>query len=136
MRQAGLGLPWPTDFLVGRARLQAKYRGWTGLGEGGRHTAKFNPFFASGIQMPRIRREHFPMTDDAKPQLQPANENPWYCLATVYGEQDKTTSQPMARFDEALDKKNRVAWNRWIAFALWDEQRARIDPEGFRRVGA
>ncbi|WP_256378577.1 hypothetical protein [Methylocystis sp. ATCC 49242] len=29
------------------------------------------------------------MTDDAKPNLTPANENPWYLLATLYGEQEE-----------------------------------------------
>src|SRR5208283_2803709 len=71
------------------------------------------------------------MTDAAKPRLQPANENIWYCLATVYGEQDKATSRPTARFDEALEKRNRVAWNRWIASALSGEQRAELIKRGF-----
>jgi uncharacterized protein YjbI with pentapeptide repeats len=68
------------------------------------------------------------MRDEEKPQLKPANENPWYCLATVYGEQ---VGRPLASFDKALDKRNRVAWNRWVAVALSDEQREQLIKRGF-----
>ena len=27
------------------------------------------------------------MSDADKPELRPANKNPWYCLATLHGEQ-------------------------------------------------
>ena len=56
------------------------------------------------------------MSDAEKPALEPANDNPWYCLATLYGE------QPEGRLDEGLADKNRKAWNRWIATALSDEK--------------
>jgi hypothetical protein len=69
------------------------------------------------------------MTDDAKPQLQPANENHWYCLATVYGEQAERDNRHL--LDENLAKKNRVAWNRWMAAALSDKQRAELVKKGF-----
>lgn len=47
----------------------------------------------------------------------PANENPWYLLATVYGEQEEDASH--WHFDRrALAAKNRIAWNRWMASAL------------------
>jgi uncharacterized protein YjbI with pentapeptide repeats len=64
------------------------------------------------------------MTDDAKQQFQPANENPWYCLATVYGELEE-------KGNENLAKQNRVAWNRWMAAALSEEQRAEFVRNGF-----
>ncbi len=71
------------------------------------------------------------MSEEEKPQLQPANENPWYCLATVYGEQEESIGRPLARFDKSLDSKNRAAWNRWIAPALSDEQHAELINKGF-----
>lgn len=40
-------------------------------------------------------------------KLRPANENPWYVLMTLYGEQ--TAEQ----IDTELHKKNRAAWNAW-----------------------
>lgn len=42
----------------------------------------------------------------AESKLKDANENPWYVLATIYGEQDED-------FDTVLHEKNRRAWNRW-----------------------
>ena len=63
------------------------------------------------------------MSDEEKLKLKPANENPWYCLATLYGEREE-------KGDDNLDKQNRVAWNRWIAAALSQEQR-----EEFLRKG-
>jgi uncharacterized protein YjbI with pentapeptide repeats len=41
-------------------------------------------------------------------KLKPANENPWYCLATLYGE------QPPDRFDQSLARNNQQAWQRWV----------------------
>lgn len=43
--------------------------------------------------------------------LKPANENPWYVLATLYGEQE-------GGFDPVLHEKNRTAWNAWAGQAL------------------
>ena len=40
-------------------------------------------------------------------RLKPANENPWYCLATLYGEQ----SGEDMRLD--LLKRNRDGWDHW-----------------------
>jgi uncharacterized protein YjbI with pentapeptide repeats len=65
------------------------------------------------------------MSDADKPALRPANENPWYCLATLYGE------QPVDGFDYKLASKNRMAWNRWMASALSDEKRAELVKGGF-----
>jgi uncharacterized protein YjbI with pentapeptide repeats len=58
------------------------------------------------------------MSDPEEPALRPANDNPWYCLATLYGE------QPPNGFDWKTDlaAKNRNAWNRWIAGGLTDKQ--------------
>lgn len=53
----------------------------------------------------------FAMTEDSRPALKPANENPWYLMATLYGEQ--TREKP----DKALTEKNRRAWNYWVAFS-------------------
>ena len=60
-----------------------------------------------------------------------AEDNPWYLLATLYG-------QPTARDDE-LAKRNRVAWNRYMASAIRDETQIRLDqswPTFDRRVDA
>jgi hypothetical protein len=56
------------------------------------------------------------MTDsDATPALKQAAQNPWYLLATLYGEPDG--------LDEELQAKNRVAWNRYYASTWTEEQR-------------
>lgn len=44
--------------------------------------------------------------------LQPANKNPWYVLATIYGEQPDGASR--LHHDKALAKKNGNAWNQWF----------------------
>jgi hypothetical protein len=49
------------------------------------------------------------MDDSEKTELTPANDNPWYWLATAYGEQTG------ASIDQNLADKNRAAWNRWIS---------------------
>jgi hypothetical protein len=41
--------------------------------------------------------------DSEKPELTPANDNPWYWLMTLYGEQTGEET------DKDLAKKNRVA---------------------------
>ena len=48
-----------------------------------------------------------------KPVLKPANDNPWYWLATLYGD---------SRLNHDIELKNRFAWNRWFATALSTEQ--------------
>jgi uncharacterized protein YjbI with pentapeptide repeats len=65
------------------------------------------------------------MSDADKPALRPANDNPWYCLATLHGE------QPVDGQDEELAAKNRTAWNRWTATALNDEDRTNFIANGF-----
>jgi uncharacterized protein YjbI with pentapeptide repeats len=66
------------------------------------------------------------MSDAEKPELRRANDNPWYCLATLYGEQAAPGD-----LDKDLAAKNRVAWNRWMAGALSGEQRADLVRNGF-----
>jgi uncharacterized protein YjbI with pentapeptide repeats len=59
------------------------------------------------------------MSDAEKPKLKRANDNPWYCLATLYGEQ---TTPSVLDWDRDLTIKNRTAWNRWMAARLSGEQ--------------
>jgi uncharacterized protein YjbI with pentapeptide repeats len=65
------------------------------------------------------------MSDTEKPELRRANDNPWYCLATLHGE------QPSHSWDPDLAAKNRRDWNRWIAGALTDSQREGLEKNGF-----
>src|SRR3954469_12449237 len=63
------------------------------------------------------------MADEtAKTPKRNANENPWYRLATLYGEPSFE--------DEELQARNRVAWNRYMAGELTDEARAALVEEG------
>jgi uncharacterized protein YjbI with pentapeptide repeats len=55
--------------------------------------------------------------DIEKPALKSANDNPWYCLATLYGE------QPVGRLDQELAEQNRIAWEQWISGNMNDERR-------------
>jgi uncharacterized protein YjbI with pentapeptide repeats len=65
------------------------------------------------------------MSDAEKPELR-ANDNPWYCLATLYGEQPAGLV-----WDKVLAAKNRMAWNRWMAGVLSDEKCAELVRNGF-----
>jgi hypothetical protein len=65
------------------------------------------------------------MSEAEQPELRPAADNAWYCLATLYGE------QPVNGRDVGIAAKNRVAWNRWMAAALSDEQRTDFIKNGF-----
>ncbi|MBR1270459.1 pentapeptide repeat-containing protein [Bradyrhizobium sp. AUGA SZCCT0222] len=57
------------------------------------------------------------MDDAGKPALlRAANDNPWYCLATLYGE------QPIGKHDPTLAKNNCLAWNRWFGDMAEDER--------------
>src|SRR3954447_19067777 len=47
--------------------------------------------------------------------------NPWYQLATLYGEPSFE--------DKELQARNRMAWNRYMAGQLTDEARARLIKE-------
>ncbi|AGI73331.1 hypothetical protein OA238_c33500 [Octadecabacter arcticus 238] len=58
------------------------------------------------------------MTD--KPKLTPANENPWYVLMTLYGEQDEeeVVNDP--------DDQSRAVWNAWSCQQLYDDAAAEL----------
>lgn len=61
-----------------------------------------------------------------KPELKPANDNPWYWLATLYGEWKNDS-----KLDKDIARKNRIAWNRWFANAFPAEQRDELLKKGF-----
>ena len=61
--------------------------------------------------------------ETTKPKLTPANENPWYCLMTLHGEQPEGAWWD---YDKELHAKNRRDWNRWAARALTEDQRNRL----------
>jgi uncharacterized protein YjbI with pentapeptide repeats len=69
------------------------------------------------------------MSDAEKPEFRQANDNPWYCLATLYGEQP--TQAAVGDWDVELAAKNRWVWNRWMATHLSDVQRTGLVREGF-----
>jgi Pentapeptide repeats (9 copies) len=52
--------------------------------------------------------------------LTPANENPWYVLMTLYGEQDGED------VDSRLHQKNRAAWNAWACQNLSPAEREAV----------
>ena len=53
-------------------------------------------------------------------RLKPANENPWYVLATVFGEQEGV------EVDRDLHGKNRRIWNGWACQGMSPEERAKL----------
>jgi uncharacterized protein YjbI with pentapeptide repeats len=84
------------------------------------------------------------MSDADKPALRPANENPWYCLATLHGELPEEgewrRKESFGEWPEDLPKdldlretisRNRAAWNRWVASTMTDEERASLVKNGF-----
>ena len=71
------------------------------------------------------------MTDEKKmpnKKKTPANENPWYVLATLAGEQTGDT------FDEKIHNKNQQFWNAWACQELTDEEKAEINKKADRNV--
>jgi hypothetical protein len=59
------------------------------------------------------------MTDNAeKPILTPAEQNPWYLLATLYGVPEPN--------DREVQNRNRTTWNRYYASRLTDDDRRRL----------
>lgn len=50
--------------------------------------------------------------------LKPANENPWYVLMTLHGEQEGEET------DWKLHEKNRKAWNLWAGQSIRNDKRA------------
>ncbi len=59
--------------------------------------------------------------------LTPANQNPWYVLATLHGEQPEGATHES--FHKKIHAKNRLTWNKWAAGAL------RARPERVERLG-
>jgi hypothetical protein len=55
-----------------------------------------------------------------KPKLTPANENPWYVLMTLYGEQDGE------EVGDDLHDQNRAVWNAWSCQQLDDDAAAEL----------
>jgi hypothetical protein len=55
---------------------------------------------------------------EPKPPKIKAEDNPWYLLATLYGEPESGNVE--------LRNKNRIAWNRYFAAILDEETRARL----------
>lgn len=60
------------------------------------------------------------MTEPENRPLTPANQNPWYVLMTLYGEQED------GGIDLALHEKNRAAWNAWAGQGMSEEERAAV----------
>jgi uncharacterized protein YjbI with pentapeptide repeats len=63
---------------------------------------------------------------DPEASLRPANDNLWYCLATLYGE------QPEFDVDDDLAEKNRLAWSQWFE-NIPDDRRVELTREFKRR---
>lgn len=64
-------------------------------------------------------------------RLKAANKNPWYVLATIYGEQEKAAE--LGVYDEELAGKNRRAWNGWFCHKLNEkERRDRAEATGMK----
>ncbi|EAQ47607.1 hypothetical protein MED193_20479 [Roseobacter sp. MED193] len=60
-------------------------------------------------------RDESEAQDVPRSKLKPANENPWYVLMTLYGEQEGRNIDP------ELHEANRKAWNAWAGQKLSDE---------------
>jgi uncharacterized protein YjbI with pentapeptide repeats len=67
------------------------------------------------------------MSETEKPALRRANDNPWYCLATLHGE------QPVDGFDQKLAEENHRAWYSWYA-DIPEGQRTQLAVAFGRRV--
>lgn len=67
-----------------------------------------------------------PMSEEEKIERTPANENPWYWLATVYGE----PSQVIGPKYHDLCNRNRNTWNRWVTETLSGEEKAALVSDG------
>jgi uncharacterized protein YjbI with pentapeptide repeats len=69
-----------------------------------------------------------------KPPKIKAEDNPWYLLATLYGEPQEPDYDVVDRIlrgakKDELREKNRIAWNRYFAANLDNETRARLIEE-------
>jgi hypothetical protein len=79
----------------------------------------------------RFWRRSSDESDQGKPALTPANDNPWYCVATIHGE------QPSEGFDDDVARKNQQVWSRWVGQALKAEgnERAEFERNFANRTG-
>jgi hypothetical protein len=68
------------------------------------------------------------MTDTENGRRRLANDNPWYCLATLHGE------QPFGQWDKELAEKNCLTWNRWFG-DITEGQRIEIAKSFSLRLG-
>ena len=64
------------------------------------------------------------MASDETDGLTPANQNPWYVLMTLYGEQEGPGK------DYPLAVRNASAWNAWIGQVMNDEGRKEANQNG------
>jgi hypothetical protein len=64
---------------------------------------------------------------DETPRI-PANDNPWYVLATFHGEQK---GENLRDIDRDLYERNRQFWNCWMAADLPDEEQQRLLDKGW-----
>ncbi|WP_291730729.1 pentapeptide repeat-containing protein, partial [Leisingera sp. F5] len=73
-----------------------------------------------------MRDETQPPEAPAAPQrkLKTANENPWYVLMTLHGEQEGE------EIDWELHERNRKAWNSWASNGLQQSQRELLQKRG------
>lgn len=67
------------------------------------------------------------MTEDTEKKLTPANENPWYVMMTLAGEQ--TGAAP----DAELHQRNRRLWNGWVVRELGYDAKAKMIELGWAR---
>lgn len=58
------------------------------------------------------------------PKLKPANENPWYILMTLHGEQP--IGDGWRNLNIELLTKNRLSWNKWASRGLSDATREKL----------
>jgi uncharacterized protein YjbI with pentapeptide repeats len=72
-----------------------------------------------------------PKSEAEKPALKPADKNPWYCLATIHGE------QPMKGFDDDVARKNQQVWSKWVGRALnaQGDERTEFERDFAKRSG-
>lgn len=68
---------------------------------------------------------------DETPKI-PANDNPWYVLATFYGEQ---MGKRIWDIQEELHERNRQFWNCWMAVGLPKEEQNRLIEKGWVTEG-
>lgn len=66
----------------------------------------------------------------AEPQRSQADENPWYILATLYGRPDFHADSDNLEQQIALQVRNRVVWNRYMASRIGKDLRDQLLERG------